>query len=135
MPSPSDELQLAIINALIADPAVSAIVGDRVYDARPTAYPCVTFGPGDCQPDDAECITGRVETVQLDCWTTDTNGRLGPARILTNAVKAALHHAELELETHALVQITVPSVRVFQEPDDITVHGVVTVEALIEELA
>ena len=133
MPAPSDELWFAVSKVLIADAAVSAIVGERVFDGDAETYPCVTLGPCDFQEDDAECITGRVEAMQLDCWSRDSGGRLGPARILTDAVKAALHHARIELETHALVQITVPMVRVFQDPDGRTVHGVVTVEAIIEE--
>lgn len=132
MPSPSEELQQAIYNALVADDAVGEIIGDRIHDGRPTTYPCVTFGPSDGQEDDAECITGNVETIQLDCWVRD-RGQLRPAKALVYAVKRALHRAELSLNAHALVFITVPYTRVMLDPDGVTGHGIVSVEAHIEE--
>lgn len=133
MASPSVELQTAIFNALVADAGVHALAGDRIHDGRPSdgPFPCITFGPSDYVTDDMECITARTESLQIDCWTQD--GRLRPARELADAVKAALHLAEISLSVHALALIRVTAVRAFMDPDGITGHGVVTVEAVIEE--
>ena len=135
MSSPSTELQVAILNALKAATGVHAICGDRIYDGRPddAAFPCVTFGPTQYIPEDVECIVGGIEVVQLDCWARD-GGKLWPAKDLAAAVKAALHEASLSLSTHALARISVTSVRTFLDPDGKTAHGVVIVEAEIEEV-
>lgn len=134
MTSPSVEFQTLIGDLLKADVAVAAIVEARVYDGMPSdgAYPCITFGPSDYADDDSECITGRRETLQLDCWV-QANGRLWPARELADAVKAALHEVEAEMIVNALVSIRIEQVRVFRDPDGITGHAVVQVTGIIEE--
>jgi hypothetical protein len=134
MPSPSEELQKAIYDALLADAAVSALVADRVYDGAPESpeMPYITFGPSDHYEHDAQCITARVETLQLDCWARD-GGRLRPAKALADAVKSALHDADLSLDSHALVRIQAGSVRTFLDRDGETAHGVVSIEAAVEE--
>jgi len=135
MTSPSLELQTLVGDILKANADVAAIVGDHVYDAMPSSgnYPCITFGPSDYSPEDADCITARRETLQLDCWV-QAQGRLGPAKQLVDAVKAALHHADAELPVNALVSLNVVLSRVFLDPDGVTGHGVVQVGARIEEL-
>lgn len=134
--SASGELQDLIQSTLRADAGVSAIVGARVYDVAPAepsrTYPDITFGSSDLTPEDAECITGREETIQLDCWTRD-HGRLKSCRALVDAVKAALHEADLSLSVNALVFIRVVLVRVMRDADGLTGHGVVQVTASVEE--
>lgn len=136
MPSASSELQDLIEVTLKADAAVAAIVGARIYDTAPAGtgriFPDITFGPSDFLEDDADCITGRVEVFQLDCWVRE-HGRLKPARALADAVKAALHLKEVELMTNALLEMRVTAVRVMGDPDGITGHGIVTVQAIVEE--
>lgn len=127
-------LQKAVYDALVADAGVGAIVGDRIYDRMPSDgdYPCLTFGPSQTLPEDMYCITARVEVLQIDCWSRD-QGRLWPTRALADAVKTALHKASLDLQVHALARLDVDQVRVFLDADRITGHGVVTLEAEIEE--
>ena len=134
--SASVALQAAIYERLTADPRVSAIVADRVFDGAPTgaAFPYIEFGPSDAVPADAECVPGRIETLQIDCWSRK-DGRLSGARALADAVKAALHHAELDLGDHALLSLRVAQSRTFMDQDGLTAHGVVTVEGVIEEAA
>lgn len=132
MPTPSEALQKAIYDALIADPAVSGIVGTRVIDGRPSEYPAITFGPSDFVAEDWDCFPSRIESLQLDCWTR-SGDRLRPARALADAVKAALHLNELDLDGHALTLLRVDAVRAFMDADGLTGHAVVTLEAEIEE--
>jgi hypothetical protein len=134
--SASFELQELIYDTLVADAGVGALVGDRIYDAMPSdgTYPCLTFGPSSFVPDDVTCITGRVESVQIDCWSQD-QGRLNPCKKIVDAVKGALHEADLSLTSNALVRIRVDLVRVFLDADRVTAHGVVQIEAEIEEAA
>lgn len=132
--SPSEELQKLVFDTLVADPGVAALVAGRIYDRMPSDgdYPCVTFGPTDSVEDDSAGITGEIETMQIDCWSRD-QGRLRPCKEIVAAVKGALHKADLALTVNALVQIRVESMRVFLDADAITAHGVVMVEAILEQ--
>lgn len=134
--SPSNDLQKSIYLALLAAPAVHAICAGRIYDGRPkeSDFPCITFGPSDFTPADVDGIDRRTEALQLDCWVRERSGRLSPARALVDAVKAALHEAELALETHALARLHVSIARAFMDADGKTGHGVVLLEADIEEV-
>ncbi|KJS45240.1 MAG: hypothetical protein VR71_02165 [Roseovarius sp. BRH_c41] len=133
--SVSRELQTAILNALVADAGVGALVGDRIYDGMPSngQYPCITVGPTDSFNEDLACVDARTETVQLDVWSRD-QGRMGPCKDICDAVKDALHLADITLTQHALIRIRTGGIRVFRDADGITAHGVVTVEADLEEI-
>jgi hypothetical protein len=127
-------LQVAIGQALVADAGVSALIGDRIYDQMPEKgeYPCIEFGPIDIVPDDQECVDGQIHTLQLNVWSRD-QGRLGPCQDIVWAVRAALHDAELELpDPFAVCFVRVVLARVIPDPDGITAHGVVSVEATVE---
>jgi hypothetical protein len=131
--SVSAELQRAIYDTLIGDAALSALIGDRVYDGRPqeSNFPCVTFGPSDSRADDMECIDGRSETIQLDVWSRD-QGKMRPCKEIMDAARDALHFADITLSVNALVLIRVEGMRLFVDGDGITAHGVLTVEADLE---
>ena len=132
--SVSAAIQKLIVARLRAAAPVAALVGGRIYDHRPAAsgFPSVTIGPSDAVREEAECLRLRTETVQVDCWTR-TGDATRAARELADAVTDALHHADGELETGALVQMRVPSIRAFRDRDGVTGHGVVTVEVEVEE--
>lgn len=132
--SVSVAFQDLVLSLLAADSAVVAIVADRIVDGadKDLAFPNITLGSSDFERIDAECIPGREETLQLDCWTRD-QGRLWPCRQLVDAVVGALHEKEGQMATGALVSLNVTLVRSFIDPDNITGHGVVQVTAEIEE--
>lgn len=134
--SPGQDLQKVIFDRLVADTGVHAIVGDRIYDNAPpdAVFPYVSFGPSDVTEDDAECITGRIETVQIDCWAR-SNARINAVKPLADAVKAALHLFAGSMTTHALVEMRVDLMRVFMDADGLTAHGVVQLRCLVEEVA
>ncbi|AYD00024.1 DUF3168 domain-containing protein [Neorhizobium sp. NCHU2750] len=131
--SVSVALQDLALSLLRNSGEVTAIVGDRIVDGNADlAFPNITLGLSDFQPDDADCIKARQETLQIDCWTQEA-GKKWPCRALVDAVKGALHDAEGELASGALVQIVVSLARIIDDPDGITMHGVVQITALIEE--
>ena len=132
--SVSVSFQDLVLARLKAAPAVTAIVDDRIVDGNDDGldYPNITFGASDFTPGDADCIRGREETLQIDCWTRE-GGKKWPCRELVDAVKGALHDAEAELGSGALVLMRVGLVRVFSDPDNVTTHGVVQVTGVIEE--
>lgn len=134
MASASEELQKLVVDTLKADPAVSAIVGDRVYDNAPkdAQFPYISLGPSDFYEDDSDCITGTVETIQIDVWHRDQN-RKRLCKATVRAIYDVLHKADLMLpDPHALSQIIVGLTRVMNDPDGVSVHGVVGVEATLE---
>lgn len=94
--------------------------------------PYISLGASDVVPADADCITARAETVQLDIWHRD-QGRNWPCKQTVDAVRTALHGYAGDLATHALVEMRVVLTRVMDDPDGVTCHGVVQVTALIEE--
>ncbi len=131
--SPSAELQRAVYDALVADSAVAALVAGRVYDGVPkdAPFPYIVFGPSDWSRDDADCIEGRRETVQIDIWSRDQK-RLRIAKEIADAVDEALHKASLVLTDNALVSIEVTRGQVMPDQDGITAHAIVEIEALVE---
>lgn len=134
MEDQSVELQDVIIAALKADASVAAIVGDRVYDRAPegVTFPYISLGATNSIPEDADCIDAESETVQIDIWHRD-QGRKWKCKATVNAVRAALHEADLDLDTNALALMRVTLTRVQIDPDNITAHGIVQVEAIVEE--
>lgn len=133
MASPSVELQTLIFERLTTDPTVTALIGNRVHDGLPEdeVFPFVSFGPSDWSPEDADCIAGRRETIQLDVWTRD-NRRLWKAKEIADAVAGSLHSFDGELPTHALSDMEVTRVQVMPDPDGRTAHATVTLEAHVE---
>lgn len=134
--STSNSLQKLIFDLLVADAGVGALVGDKIYDdpSSTIAAPYITFGASDFAPDDHECIDGRVETVQLDVWSEAQDGKR-ECKAIVDAVRSCLHDATGDLEVGALVTMRVALARVFKDPDGRTTHGVIQIEAEIEEEA
>lgn len=132
--STSNALQKLIFDLLVSNGHVGALVGDKIYD-RPGAgisAPYITFGPSDYVPDDHECIDGRIETIQLDIWSEAQDGKR-EGKAIVDAVRACLHDAVGNLEVGALVTMRVALASIFDDPDGRTTHGVIQIEAVIEE--
>ncbi|ASY56489.1 DUF3168 domain-containing protein [Sinorhizobium sp. CCBAU 05631] len=133
--SSSVELQDLYLNTLRENSSITALVAG-IYDRVPkspygnkTAY--ISFGSDDSTEDDAECITGREVTTQIDVWST-APGKT-ECKTIVDLVRRALHRQPLTLTENALVDIWVTLVRVLPDPDGLTTHGVVQVTAMVEE--
>ena len=132
MASPELELQGAIVQRLKADATLTALVGGRIYDLVPETrvFPYVSIGPVDSIYDDAECITGLEVAQQLDVWSRETG--FPECKLIVDAVRVALHDAELDLPTNALVYLACRQARTYRDPDGLTSHGALSFEASIE---
>lgn len=133
--SSSAELQDLYLNTLKGNSAIMALVAG-IYDRVPakpygkkTAY--ISFGADDSTENDAECITGREITTQIDVWSVEP-GKM-ECKTIVDLVRRALHRQPLTLTENALVDIWVTLVRVLTDPDGLTTHGVVQVTAMVEE--
>lgn len=131
--SVSVALQDFIIAQLLAAPDVTALVGTRIWDRPPVnpEFPYIALGATDFTLDDADCIDMREETVQIDCWSRD-NGKKWPCKQIVDAIVKALRHPEGDLTTGALVDGSIDIARLLDDPDGISVHGIVQFTALIE---
>jgi len=135
--SPQAELQKLIYDTLKADAAVTSLT-DGVYDSVPpqpwndkahNGY--ITFGPADVINEDAECIISGLHTIQIDCWSRQI-GSVHCKRMV-DAVYAALHAQPLVMSQNGLGGIAVILRQVFRDPDGLTTHGVVQVQADVQE--
>jgi len=126
------ELQGAIVQRLKADPAVTALIAGRVYDAVPSSavFPYVTIGPVDAVEDDADCITGLDVAQQVDCWSRAVG--FPEVKKIADAVRASLHDFDLVLTGNALVFFEHRTTRITRDPDGLTSHGILGFEAAVE---
>ncbi|WP_193336168.1 DUF3168 domain-containing protein [Devosia beringensis] len=145
---PTYELQLAALNALRASTALTAMVGAKIYDRVPekqvngqlvpdVVSPYISFGPVTSLPDeadDSDCIDSEEITFQIDVWSWGSGLAYGSVqcRQISGLVKKALHKADLQLTTHALVSIRHVLTRILRDSDGITNHGVIQFTALVE---
>ncbi len=133
------ELQGMVVGLLKNSNAVTAIVGNRVYDRVPRSltgdvsatFPFVGWASDDERSEDIDCIDSLTVTFDLDCWSRDVG--FPEVRRLTHAVRAALHHAEVTLSDNALVLIRHDQTRTFRDSDGLTSHAVLTFEAVLEQ--
>lgn len=124
----SSDLQRLIV-ARLKD-AVPSVAG-RVYDnpAETATMPYVSIGPSYWSTDDAECIEGRSEVIQIDIWASNRPNKAA-AKNATDEVAAALKG--WVSDALAMHPLRVVLVRVMDDPAPGVVHGIVQVEALIE---
>ena len=125
----SSNLQRIIVARLKS--AVPAVSG-RVYDApsETAQMPFISIGPSYFTPDDAECIPGRSETLQIDVWGASKPNRAA-VKDTVDQVYDALHGWQ---DTAALTMhpLRVSLVRVMDDVQANIIHGVVQVEVNIE---
>lgn len=126
--------QRALRGRLAAFPAVVALVppaniGDR--HGRPAAFPCIIMGED--QEADAELtLERRHRRVFVTLHTWDRSPALVTVKAITAVIGKAIE-AELPLEEGRLLDLKLSGARYLRDPDGVTAHGVVTLEALLEE--
>lgn len=140
MNDPSGELQIAIVAALKAAPAVAGLVGVGIYDAVPDeaarktyagkAWPYVSLGQPQVLPDKADCIDGADVAYTVHGWCE------GPKSVevknLGGAIAAALDGVEFALPSHRTVNCKIEEIRYLDDPDPLTKHVAVTFRVLTD---
>lgn len=117
-----------IVRARILD-QVPGLTG--VYDraTESAAYPYATLGASYWTDDSVECIEAREITLQIDVWHSRSSK--GAAEDLTDDVATALRGwADTDALTMHPMRVTL--VRVVDDPDGSSVHGIVIVRAMVE---
>lgn len=132
MIDPSLAMQAALVTRLKSYAAVSALVGDRVYDSVPSnaVKPYLRLDPPQVLPDKAECVAGAEVFYTIHGWS------VGPASVeikrLGAAVLSAVDEHDLVVEGHRILFIEIEQLRYLDDPDGITKHFVAVFRALTE---
>tara|TARA_R100001086_G_scaffold112214_1_gene57241 strand:+ start:439 stop:858 length:420 start_codon:yes stop_codon:yes gene_type:complete len=99
--------QVAIIAALKADSAVTALVGQRIYDEPPSSvvFPYIMLSDISPVAWDTDHQEGAIVQIGLHAHSRATQGRVEAVRI-AEAAQAALHRQEASLSVsgHNLVE-------------------------------
>ena len=132
MSSPTHELQVSIVTRLKASAAVTALVGQRVFDHVPADadWPYVSIGPSDELSDDADCIATFVISQQIDVWSQDVG--YPEARRIADAVRQALK-ADLVLGDNAMVSFEHRITRYLRDPNPLVSRASLTFDAIVEQ--
>lgn len=130
----SYELQKLIYERLVADATVHAFVRDRIYDRIPEKgfFPYIVLGQSFVIEDDAECITGVVETATIQCWSRYQGG-FKEVKQVSDAVKRSLHLYHTEPDTQALVELRFLTTNFLDDPDGISRQANMQFQAIMEE--
>lgn len=132
MTSPAVELQKLLFDQITGDVAIMAKLS-AMYDRVPSdaAHPYGSFGPRQRYPEDAACISASNHRIQLDFWSREVG--VVECEEIVDLVRRKFNGADLDLPNNALVSMRVTMDRVLDDPDQLTHHGIVMIEALIEE--
>ena len=133
MPTAAVALRAAIHDALVADTALTSLLGgQRVYDEVPAAaaFPYVTLG--ECRIADFSTGTepGEELTLTLHAWSRQ--GGHSQAHEIAGALLQALDDAPLALSGHELVNLRFAHADIRREADGRTYHAVVRFRAVTE---
>ncbi|WP_156398391.1 DUF3168 domain-containing protein [Caulobacter sp. Root1455] len=127
----------ALVEALKAAPAVSALVAARVHADAPRhpVYPCVSLGRQEGRPFGSDGDLGADGLEHLLTLTCASKfGGPEEARAVTAAVRAAVHNAALSVAGRRLVTLRVTYADVFRAADRELSLGVLRVRAVTEAL-
>ena len=132
--SPDLALQKALLDHLLADPDLAALLGDppRVHDAPPAepVWPMVLFGRAETRPWGGLDGEGVEHALTLTCLSRFDGAE--EAKAIVAALRARLHNADLALEGWRLVNLRATYADVFRAADGRTAHGVIRLRAVTE---
>ncbi|MCQ0989934.1 DUF3168 domain-containing protein [Jiella marina] len=131
MIDPSLDLQAAIRDRLVNDPAVTALIAPasiRDGNLRPDTFPGIIFGPSQTVLENITFSRRHVRYfVDLHAWTKEA----GTVAVKTLAAAVAL--ALSTTPTHpGLIDFTVDQVRTMRDPGGEYGHAVISLSALVE---
>jgi hypothetical protein len=130
--------QQAVLSTMIAtlgaDPALTALVASRIYDVAPAVpiTPCLSVklvSAGDASTADTEA---QALLFDVDVWDRYALGAdLSRPRTLMGHVRRLLHMQPLVVPGCNLVLLRCTAAQgPFRDPDEVTLHGVVSISAL-----
>ena len=133
MPTADVALRAAIHDALVADGALTALLGGpKVYDEPPNgaAFPYVTLGEARIADFSAGHDLAEEHRLTLHAWSRQ--GGHKEAHVIAGALLAALDDAPLAPEGHTLVNLRFSVADIRREADGRTYHALVRFRAVTE---
>lgn len=130
-------VQTAIRLRLVATSAVTDLVpATSILDVnqRPAPVPSIILGEGQSIQSVGIARTTQVVYATLHIWKKEP-GLVG-VKDIAGAIRKAIHSSRLTLATpYHCGDCYVSDMRFLRDPDGETAHGVITVEALVSEVA
>jgi hypothetical protein len=130
-------LQKALRARLVATPAVIALVpAGSVLDRneRPAPDPSIVIGEATSQDDGAMTRNRTRIFADIHIWKREVS--TAGTKEIAGSISAALKGGRLVLETgFHCVDAYISRTRFLRDPDGETSHGIMTVEAIVEETA
>lgn len=121
-----------ILRQIVISRLRDQIPGVPVVDkpTQKTPMPYIVLGPSYWVSADAECIEAREVTLQIDAYDEAANkGRLED---LTDDIATALR-GWADTDALTMHPLEIEAVRVTDDPDGVSVHGIVVVRAMVED--
>ncbi len=131
---PGRALAAALLSAVRADPALSALVGGRIWDEPPPdpVHPYLHLGRLELRPALGEPGEGSEIVATITC-VSRFGGKEEAAQV-DSALRDALHDRALTLDGHRLVNLRVTFQDTFRASDWRSTYGVTRLRAVVEPL-
>jgi len=134
MSAPEADLRVALQQALEADAAVQAVLGNpvRLFDSRTkqAAYPHASWGRAESRTREADGVDLIEHRLSLDIWCRD-----GGASAITGQMRAALRGLDITLPTPwTLISLMPVYSDVFSTRDPRVARGVIRLRALMGQV-
>lgn len=127
-------LVAAIGAALRGDAALASVLGSRVYDAPPAraVMPSVTIRLVSARDGSTADTEAQLLTFDLDVWDRyEIGDTLGRPRAVMGHIRRILHMRPIPVPGVALLSLLCTDARgPARDPDEVALHGTVTVAAL-----
>lgn len=129
---PAADIRTAIETKLLAEPALAALIVDRIYDRVPPSptYPLVTIGNMQVIPESADATDAAETAVTIHVW--DQFKQVDKSRKVGGAVVNALHEEELQTVDSGTQSMLLESANYLRDPDGVTNHAVLTFSVLTD---
>lgn len=135
MPQSTAALRAAIHDALVADGALTAILGGpKIYDEPPrgASFPYVTIGEARVSDFSTGTEEGAEHQLTLHAWSRQGGHR--EAHLIAGALLQALDDAPLSPDGHRLVNLRFSVADVRREADGRTYHALIRFRAVTEPI-
>lgn len=131
-------LQKAIRARLISDnPTISLVPAANILDRneRPNPRPSIVIGEGQ-SVDEGDSIARTLTRIYMDLHIWVEEPSTETSKRIVGAIRAALRGAKPEMDTgYHCADCRIRGTRFLRDPDGKTSHAIVTIDALVQEVA